>query len=163
MTSFIKEASAFTNEEGVPCIEVKYSKYIEGEGYVELPMLLETTPVNGWEKFKSPKQSLRYDDFLSSMVEKNVIVRRTMARVALDAVLCENNDINSLIRVANSIKIIDTTFVPPFINKQCKWQRDLVYEICLYTFPRVIDTCKNVRRLDNLFTVLRLIEKEYML
>ena len=163
MTSFIKEANAFTNEEGVSCIEIKYSKYIEGEGYVVLPMLLETTPIEGWEKFKSPKQSLRYDDFLSSMVEKNIMVRRTMAKIALDAVLCENNDINSLIRIANSIKVIDTTFVPPFINKRCKWQRDLIYEMCLYTFPLIIDGCKNERRLDNLFSVLRLIEKEYML
>lgn len=160
MASFLKEARAFINSMGIPCVEVKYTKYTEGDKYTVIPRLFETTPLHGWKELRVGGRQFRYDDFLNNMIEKNLEVRRHMVKVALENVLCNNDSINSLLRIMNSIKIIDSSFVPPIINKKRKWQRNLVYEICTYTFPDVINACRSEERMDSLFTVLKVIEGE---
>lgn len=160
MPSFLKEARAFINSTGIPCIEVKYIKYTNDDKYTVIPMLFETRPLHGWKELRVEGRQFRYDEFLNNMIEKNLEVRRHMVEVALENVLYINNNINSLLRIMNSIKIIDSSFVPPIINKKRKWQRNLVYEICAYTFTDVIKACRSEERMDSLFTVLKVIEAE---
>ena len=163
MTSFLKEARAFTNHEGVPCVELKYYKYDEKGKHVTIPMLFETSPLHGWTELKSLKRPFRYDEFLNTMIEKNLKIRRHMVEIALENVLHDNTNINSLLRIMNSIKIVDSSFVPPIINKKRKWQRNLVYETCAYTFSEVVNACMSEERLDSLFIVLNTIEDESIL
>lgn len=160
MPSFVKEANAYINQDAIPCVEIKYKKYVEGQGYIIIPTIFETTTVGGWSDIKSKKNTYRYDDFLDMMIEKTLTVRRHLADIELDNVLCENYNIRSLIRIMNAIKIIDPTFLPPIINRKCTWQKKFIRELCTTTFPSVIQTCRNDKRLDNLFTVLRMIEEE---
>ena len=160
MTSFLKEARAFTNQEGISYVELKYYKCHGEDKRVVVPMLFKTLPLHEWTELKSFKRPFRYDEFLNTMIEKNLEIRRHMVEIALENVLHDNTNVNSLLRIMNSIKIIDSSFVPPIINKKRKWQRNLIYEICAYTFPDVIYSCKSEERLDSLFTVLKMIEEE---
>ena len=59
----------------------------------------------------------------------------------------------------NTVKILDPTFVPPFINTTCAWQKAYIRDFCVKTFPEVIHNCRNDRRLDSLFNVLQMIER----
>lgn len=161
MPSFLKEAHVFYDAHvGHECVELKYTRYIEGEGYKNFTECFVARPIGGWTDIKSSRESMRYEQFLDTMVEKTITTRRVMALIELENVLCENKNIHSLLRIMNAVKIIDPTFNPPVINITCNWQKNLVKSICHHTIPRVIEFCTNEKRLDRLFNVMRLIESE---
>ena len=105
-------------------------------------------------------RSIRYEQFLDTMIEKTTETRRKMVLVQLDNVLLENKNVHSLIRVMNTVKILDSTFRPPYINVTCSWQKRMVREFCLLTFPKVIESSVSDHKLDLTFRVLQLIESE---
>jgi len=160
MPSFVKSASVFTNKRGIKCVEVKYSRYIEGKGYVLIPGYFETDSIGEWTDIQYKDGDHRYDDFLNTMIEKTITTRRQLALIELDNVLCSNYNVHSLIRIMNTLRIIDPTFIPPYINITCAWQKAYIREFCLKTFPEVIQNCRSERRLDSLFSVLQKIELE---
>lgn len=161
MPSFVKEAHVFRDPStGKQCVELKYTRYIDGQGYSDFAACFEAGPIGGWSSIKSTRECMRYERFLDTMVEKTIDTRRVMAEMELENVLCENTNIHSLLRIMNTVKILDPTFVPPIINIRCAWQKRLVGHVCRRTIPRVIKTCTNDKRLDTFFIVLRLIESE---
>jgi len=155
MPSFLKEAHVFGDY-----VELKYTRYIEGEGYVDFAECFDAKPIGGWTDIKSSKESMRYELFLDAMVEKTIITRRVMALIELDNILCENKNIHSLLRIMNTVKILDPTFTTPYINTTCGWQKRLVKSICLNTLPQVIEHCTNEKSLERMFNVMRVIESE---
>lgn len=161
MPSFVKEAHVFYDTiADKDCVELKYTRYIDGEGYRDFSECFTASPIGGWTDIKSKRECMRYEQFLDTMVEKTIETRRVMALIELENVLCENRNIFSLLRVLNSVKILDPTFTPPYINTKCSWQKKLVKTICLDTLPRVIENCTNEKRLEKFFIVQRLIESE---
>ena len=74
MPSFLKEARAFINSTGIPCIEVKYIKYTNDDKYTVIPVLFETRPLHGWKELRVEGRQFRYDEFLNNMIEKNLEV-----------------------------------------------------------------------------------------
>lgn len=161
MPSFLKEAHAFTDiNSGKECIEIKYTRYISGEGYRNFTESFDARPIGGWRDITSNKESMRYERFLDAMVEKTIATRRKMALIELENVLCENNNIHSLLRVMNTVRIIDPTFIAPFINVKCGWQKRFIRSMCLNTLPQVIEHCTDEKRLERMFNVMRLIETE---
>lgn len=161
MPSFIKEGRVFKDEEtGDSKIELKYMRYVDGEGYVDCCALFDAEPIGKWEYYVSKSISKRYEDFLLERVDKTIEVVRAMNLIELENVLCENHDINSIIRIMNSIKVLDNTFYPPYINKSKRWQRNFVRAICESTLPYMISRCTNQTKLEVLFTVLKQIEEE---
>jgi len=160
MPSYVKEARVFINEDNKSSIEIKYTRYVEGRGYVNYPDYFEAEAVGDWQEIDATGESIRYEEFLETMVQKTIDTRRRMASIELDNVLCENNNMRAIIRIMNSVKIIDPTFIPFVINTRCNWQKQAAKDFCIYTFPDVIHACRNIRRVDKLFTVLRMIEEE---
>ena len=161
MPSFIKEAHVFKDEEtGESKIELKYMRYVDGEGYMDCCALFDAEPIGKWEYYVSKSVSKRYEDFLLERVDKTIEVVRAMNLIELENVLCENHDINSIIRIMNSIKVLDNTFYPPYINKSKRLQINFVRAICESTLPYMISRCTNQTKLEVLFTVLRQIEEE---
>jgi hypothetical protein len=161
MPSFIKEAHVFKDDEtGNSKIELKYMRYMDGEGYVIRCALFEAEPIGKWEYYLSKSVSKRYEEFLLERVDKTIEVVREMNLIELENVLCENHDINSIIRIMNSIKVLDNTFYPPYINKSKRWQRNFVRAICESTLPYMISRCLNQTKLEALFNVLKQIEEE---
>lgn len=155
MPSFLKEATTDGNQ-----VELRYTRYIEGDGYVDFTERLDARPIGGWTNLMSSRESMRFEQFLDTMVEKTVTTRRVMALIQLDNVLCENHNIHALLRIMNTTRIIDPTFTPPFINMHCGWQKKLVRGICHNVLPSVIESCTNEKRLERMFNVMRLIESE---
>jgi len=161
MPSFVKEARAFIDEHtNLPHVELKYSRYIEGDGYVNDTVCFNTKPLGDWEEIKFKHGSTSYAHFLENMIVNTTRTRRVMAVIILEDILCENTDINCILRVMNAIKIIDPTFSPPIIHKKSGWQREFVKEFCLYTLPQVIMKCGHKKRIIALIDVLKSIAEE---
>lgn len=156
MPAFVKEAHAVSDS----CVSVLVTKYVEGQGYQDFLTSFETAAIGGWNVIKSRRQCIRLDQFLDAMVEKTLETRRVQATLQLENVLCENNNGHALLRVMHSVKILDPTFVPPFINPTCAWQKKLVRSFCTETLPTVIAGCTNEKSLDIFFNVQRVIESE---
>ena len=161
MTSFVKSALVTTDiETGKTLVQIDYVKYTNGIGYENKQDLLETTPIGTWTEIKSISDTLRYEQFLDTMVHKTTETRRKMALVELESVLCENNNTRSIVRTMNAIKILDPTFSPPVINMRCSWQKRFIKDMCTQQMPEIINTCTSDLRLEKLFRVLQLIEAE---
>ena len=161
MTSFVKSALVTTDSEtGKSLVQIDYVKYTNGIGYENKQDLIETTPIGTWTEIKSISDTLRYEQFLDTMVHKTTETRRKMALVELESVLCENNNTRSIVRTMNAIKILDPTFSPPVINMRCSWQKRFIKDICTQQMPEIINTCTSELRLEKLFRVLQLIEAE---
>lgn len=161
MTSFVKSALVTTDiETGKTLVQIDYVKYTNGIGYENKRDLLETTPIGTWTEIKSISDTLRYEQFLDTMVHKTTETRRKMALVELESVLCENNNTRSIVRTMNAIKILDPTFSPPVINMRCSWQKRFIKDMCTQQMPEIINTCTSDLRLEKLFRVLQLIEAE---
>ena len=160
MPSYVKEARVFINKDNISSIEIKYTRYVEGLGYVNCPDYFEAEAIGDWQEIDATGESIRYEEFLETMVQKTIDTRRRMASIELDNLLCENHNTHAIIRSMYSVKIIDPTFIPFIINTRCNWQKQAAKDFCIYTFPDVIHACRNIRRIDKLFTVLRTIEEE---
>jgi len=161
MTSFVKSAiSTFDMEQKCDVIAIKYVKYTRGIGYENKEDIFKTTPIGTWKTIESISDTLRYEQFLDSMIHKTIETRRKMALIGLENALCENNNTRSLVRIANSIKILDPTFTPPHINMICSWQKKLIRDICENQIPYIIETSTSELRLEKFFRVLQLIESE---
>jgi hypothetical protein len=161
MTSFVKSALVTHDiETGKSLIEIKFVKYTNGIGYENKQEIIETTPIGNWTEIKSISDTLRYEQFLDTMVHKTTETRRKMALVELESVLCENNNTRSIVRTMNAIKIMDPTFSPPIINMKCSWQKRFIKNMCTQHMPEIIKTCTSDLRLEKLFRVLQLIEAE---
>ena len=163
MTSFLKRARQFINVENNQCeIEINYDKYIDGFGYEKFKDSFVTSLISSSNIYhiEGNKKSIRYEQFLDTMVIKTTETLRRSVLVQLDNVMCLNINIYSLIRIMNTVKIIDPTFIPPIINVTCSWQKRMVREFCLTTLPIIVNDATNQYKLQRLFRVLQLIEEE---
>lgn len=158
MTAFVKQCHQLYHIDKKRIItEILYLKYKEGTGY---ETIIDTFDTTTYCEFNQGVRCVRYDRFLDTMINKTIETRRKMVLIALDNALCENKNIHSLIRIMNSIKILDRTFIPPLINKMCSWQKKLVKDICTNTLPLIVETSTSDSRLEKIFRTLQLIESD---
>jgi predicted component of type VI protein secretion system len=160
MPSFIKEANYFVDNTNTPQVEIKYTIYVEGLGYVNLAECFATKPIGNWKNYVSRRESRKYTNFLETEVHKTLEIRRRLIELQLDNVMCENNNIFSIIRIMNCIKILDPTFIPPVINVRCSWQKQFARYMATEMVTRVSNSCKNEYRLERLYSTLIKIEEE---
>ena len=162
MTSLLKSAHVVHDvDENKTFIEIMYSKYVPDEGYKTFVDYLNAQPIGDWTKIVSKKETVRYEKFLDTMIEKNLETRQKMALIMLENIAGDMFiDIKTQIRIMNTIKILDPTFEPPFVNRRCSWQKQFVRDFCQDILPDVVERCTNEKRLDRFFSVLRLIELE---
>ena len=161
MPSFVKTTRVSHDvESGSNIVEVEYTKYECGIGYISKRDVFDTTPIGNWTEIRSITDTLRYEQFLDTMVNKTTEIRRKMALVELETSMCENNNTRSIVRIMNAVKILDPTFSPPVINMKCSWQKKLAKSICVEQLPHIIETSTSELRLEKFFRVLQLIESE---
>jgi len=159
MTSFLKSAkSVYDVESELQYVEIVYEKFVPGKGYDTYVDYIDTEPLADWITLTSKKQSIPYEKFLDTMVEKTLEVRQKMAELALENILAEKQDIRTTIRVAHASTILDPTFQPPRINVKSAWQREYIEQFCKDTLPDLIQHSLDESRLEYLFNVLRNIE-----
>lgn len=149
-------------ESGLDYVSIEYSKYSqhtrEYEKHVDN---LATRPLGNWAEIQSLKKSVRYDKFLSSMVEQTPEVLQKMCEVALSNI-CDDLEPSTKVQIwlMHTMRILDPSFTPPWINVKSSWQRAYVAETIEHTFFDLIERTVDTRRLEKLFNVLRIIEIE---
>jgi len=153
--SFLKSAKFISDVElGCDMVEVEYVKYVEGENrYETFVDYYRTVPAGEWVEITSLKQNIRLEKFLDTMVEKTTEVLQKMCDVILESAQCST-------RLMYASKILDPTFTPPVVNLSRAWQRTLVNEFCMSTLPELVYHCRNTRRLEKFFNVVRTIASE---
>jgi hypothetical protein len=137
-------------------VEIEYTKNEAGGGWKTHKEWLYTYPEGDWTTIHfDPERFVKYEDFLNSMVFKNLEVSRRIAKLSLDNV--STKDPKKLVILMNAIKILDPTFEPPIINTNCTWQLELLRHIALSTSYKIIASCKNKKRLRTYFRVSQLL------
>ena len=161
MSSFVKSVTVSHDiDTSLDVIDIEYVRYRAGVGYEHVREHFNTKPIGDWKHIKVDRETLRYEQFLDTMILKTTEVRRKMALVELESALCENNNTRSIVRIMNAVKILDPTFSPPVINMKCSWQKKLAKSICVEQLPHIIETSTSDLRLEKFFRVLQLIESE---
>tara|TARA_B100001758_G_C18248402_1_gene524450 strand:- start:112 stop:603 length:492 start_codon:yes stop_codon:yes gene_type:complete len=161
MTAFVKTCQQFVDiDSNNYIIEVNYTKYTEGIGIRSYTDEIKTKLLGNTDFLDFKNDIMKYEDFLDIMIEKTIETMRKMVLIELDNVMLENKNINLFIRIMNTIKILDPTFIPPVINKMCSWQKRYVIETCKKTLPQIIKTSTSKYRLNKMFKILKLIEIE---
>ena len=98
MTSFVRSARQIINiDDNKTEVEIKYDKYLEGFGYETFVDHFNTNLIgstNIYTVHKSGK-SLRYEQFLNTMVNNTTETLRRCVSIQLENVLFENRNIFS--------------------------------------------------------------------
>ena len=140
----------------VDIIEIEYVKYVHGNGWKTHKDWIYTYPEGDWTELNfDDTSSVKYIDFLNSMVFKNLEVQRKIAKLSLDKLSTKGP--MKLLKAMCAIRILDPTFVPPEINLDCTWQLGLLNHIVLVTSYEIIANCKNKTRIDRYSRVVQLI------
>ena len=137
-------------------VEIEYTKHIPGIGWKIHTDYIDTYPEGDWTELTfDDSTTVKYVDFLNTMVFKSLDVSRKIAKVSLDNFSGKSK--RKLLKVMNAIRILDPTFTPPEINTDCSWQNELLDHICHSVSYRIIATCTNKYRLDRYSKVVQLI------
>lgn len=157
MSCFIKKALVVVDvEDGHTHVEIEYVRYIDDKGYKKFVDYFLTSPIGDWTKLSFKKSTLPYEDFLRVMVKQTLEVKRRLAEIALENIFCYSPvDFHTMIRILHTTKILEPSFEPPVINKESKWQVDLLNDLCRDYIPDLIERCDHSKRLIRMFNVLK--------
>ena len=158
MAAYIVSAKyVFNVESQTDVVEIVYTKHIPEYGWKTHKDYVNSYPEGDWTSITFGEySSVKYVDFLRSMVHNNTDVLRKMARISLNDIT-KRYSYHKMIRIVNSIKILDYTFEPPIFNEACKWQTELLEHMTLHVIYKIIDSCKNKKRLRKISRVFQLI------
>jgi hypothetical protein len=142
---------------GTQYIEVKTDRFQPGLGWNIHTDFLYTQPKGRWTELKFQRwEQVSYEDFLNSMVHKNLDVHRKIARLLADKIYETHEDEKILFRLMGAIKILDPSFEPPVINLKCTWQKELLNTMCTEWTKVVIGSCMNTHRLGKYSKILQI-------
>ena len=111
MTAFVKNCQQFIDiDSNNYFTEVNYTKYTEGIGIKSYTDEFETKLLGNIDFLNFENDIIKYEEFLDIMIEKTIETTRKMVLIELDNVMLENKNINSLIRIMNTIKNTRSNF-----------------------------------------------------
>ena len=158
-TSIFKSAKYLCDvETGLDLVETIYNRYLPGKGYELFKDTFITKPTCDWIEINSIKEKIPYENFLNTMVAKNQEVYQTMCTTVVNNILMGSPTKKQLMRTMRSMKILDSTFEPPYVNLNCKWQCEFMTYMCKETLQSLIEETYNQKNLKKLFNVLKSIE-----
>ena len=141
---------------GTQYIEIKTDRFQPGIGWHAHTDFLYTQPKGQWTELKFKRwEKVSYEDFIRSMVHKNLDVYRKIACTLASKVYYSHEKGNTLFRLLGAIKIIDPSFEPPIINPKCRWQKELLDNLCTEWTRVVIGSCMNKYRLERYSNILQ--------
>ena len=123
-------------------IDIHYNRDIPGGIYKER-FTFRGVPNGNWQCISFKHGELLLDKFLDVMIIKNIEVIRMQALLALESYESLQHSIHTRLRLMNAMCAIDDTFIPPGVNKTCRWQKELVDDIVFKYGKYVIQTCTN--------------------
>lgn len=141
-------------ESDLDFVRIEYTK--GGERHVDC---LATRPLGKWVEIHSFNNSVRLDKFLNTTVDRTVEVLQKMCDVVLSHVRDDlEPGIKTQLWLMHTMRILDPSFTPPWINVKKSWQRAYVWDTITDTFHDLIERTTDASRLEKLFNVLRSIE-----
>ena len=156
MAYITKATYVFDVNSQLDIVEIEYTKYVKGNGWKTHKEWVYTYPEGDWTEIKFGNLStVKYVDFLNTMVFKNLEVHRKIAKLSLDNIAKKST--HKLIKVMNAIRVLDPTFTPPEINVDCTWQLGLLKHIAFTTSYEIIANCKNKKRLERYSKICQLL------
>jgi|SaaInlV_125m_DNA_1040241.scaffolds.fasta_scaffold00696_10 hypothetical protein len=159
--SFIKKALVVTDiDDGHTHVELEYIRYVgeyeeSDKGYKRFIDYFLTEPIGDWQKLSFKKSTIPYEQFLSTMVKQTLEVKRRLANIALENIIKDDPSFHTKVRVLHTSKIIEPTFVPPFIDSESSWQVSLLNSLCEEHLPDLIERADSSKRLIKMFKVLK--------
>jgi hypothetical protein len=124
-----------------------------GEDFIEVTLTnnskhwINTTPKGDWQHLKL--NGVNFADFLRTMVEPNLEVNRKIANLELQQTHKYS------IRAMRCLRILDSSFDVPYINKNSEWQMMMVsYMNQVFGFA-AIDQCNDQWALMTYANMLR--------
>ena len=155
MTSFLKSAKVLHDvESDLTYVEIQYDKYSKTKGYRTFMDYINAEPLGDWMHIQSEERNIRYDKFLETMVSRTLEVQQRLAELALDNILMTDRSDRIYVRIAHAVKILDSTFQPPRVNKESAWQMEFIKKFCKKSLPQAIQMCTSTSRLTHFFNIL---------
>ena len=145
-------------ESGSDLVELKYDRFVPGKGYQLFTDTFMTKPSCDWTEITSIKQNVPYEHFLNAMVIKNHEVYQQMCATVLNNILMGSPSKKQLMRTMRSMRILDNTFYPPYINFKSGWQCQFMKHMCEECLHSLIEETRDIKALNHMFNVLKLIE-----
>lgn len=134
-------------EQNENIVEVKTTYFTPGVMWKTKVDYLYTVPKGNWSvmKFKRDEE-VSYVDFMNTMLVETIDVLKKKISIILDDLIrTKPKDI------VDGLSIIDPTFYPPDTNPRCRWQKEMLFDICRSSAYYVVQTCRNQRRLQDFF------------
>ena len=164
--AFIKKALVVVDiEDGHTHVELEYLRFVDeydenDKGYKKFIDYFLTEPIGDWQKLSFKKSTMPYEDFLSTMLKQTMEVKQRIANVILESILMDNPEFHTKIRILHLCKILEPTFVPPFINPESSWQASLLDTLCKEFVPDLIERSDNSKRLLKMISTLKRIREQ---
>lgn len=138
------------------CIRVVYSTESPGIPSEIKTEWFSTRARGNWDHINFMiEDGISLENFLECMTVNNTEVLRKICLLLLDKIEYD------YWKYLHIIPILDPTFVPPQINKECRWQKELANSIVNEHFRGVISTCMTTNRLKKLTHILKYQNHKY--
>lgn len=156
MTAIVRSAEYVPFPDGSCYIRVDYEKNSPGRPHQPHTDFIHSVPTGSWSRMQFDRwEDMSYSLFLSALVRKNLEVYRRMARLVHDEFMNKHEkNFMRLDWLARQLTTLDPTFKIGDFNLNCRWQRDLLRDICITHTVGVIATCNNTSRLVAYFNAV---------
>ena len=155
MSYYVRSAKYYTlieDNKNIPYIDIQFIEFISGYGWSESQESFKAKVAGDWTQISFNVNSrVRYDDFLSTMVQPNLKIKRKIASLALDTVLHLIKDTQNpkyYKKLLKCVNILDPTIKITRINLNSEWQKEFIETFVSDWLRRIISGCKNWTRLS---------------
>lgn len=167
MSYYVRSAKCYTlieDNKNIPYIDVQFVEFISGYGWSENQESLKAKVAGDWTQiFFSTNSCVRYEDFLNTMVQPSLKIKRKIASLTLNTILHVIKDTQNPKyhkKLLKCVNILDPTFKIPKINLNSEWQKEFIETFVSDWLRRVISGCKNWNRLSQFTYDLKVKEGE---
>ena len=114
---------------------------------------LYTYPKGNWSSLSfTKKEKMDFVDFMMTMIKTTLDVAKKVARIQSDYMYAGS------IKVMRKLRILDTTFDPPYINKKSQWQMSMVKYYNTRGARELIDSSISISKLLTYTKALKALE-----
>ena len=134
-------------------IEIDTTQFNEGTMWTTKTEFIDSIPKGSWNYLEFTRENeVSFVNFLDVMVQETMDVIKIKIKLLLDETIEENAR-----EIVNAIPKLDPTFIPPDTNPRCRWQNELLKDICHSSVYYVVATCRNQQRLKKFFKFISLL------
>lgn len=147
MKYILSAVHTYDVEQDENIVEIETTYFIPGIMWKTKIDYLYTKPKGDWTKIYFKRcDEVSYVNFMNTMLIETMDVLKKKISVVLDDLITTHPK-----DIVDGLSIIDPTFYPPDTNPNCRWQKDMLSDICRSSAYYVVQTCRNPKRLRDFF------------